>query len=220
MLHLKNGRNESLLDNELETSTGPDRTGIRHCAGGRLLATTQPDALRITRTGTGGLRPLGAQPGGTVGRGPLEFTQNHSAMKNRAEKIIAGLFTILSLLVWSAVACQAQFPDCCQQAATYKDQLDQITIKYNESIRVLTETRQAGDEVISQKNNRITQLEKEANTKLTSASGRETDARNAYKQTTTNLEWVRKELQDELVKNRLFGWGRRRWIRNTLNHLP
>ena len=87
-------------------------------------------------------------------------------------------------------------------------------------MKVLAETRQAGDEVISQKNNRITQLEKEANTKLTGASGRETDIRNAFKQTTTNLEWVRKELQDELVKSRFLGFGRRRWIRNTLNHLP
>jgi len=141
-------------------------------------------------------------------------------MKNPTEKIIAGLFTILSLLVWSAVACQAQFPDCCQQAATYKVQLDQITTKYNESVKVLAETRQAGDEVISQKNNRITQLEKEANTKLTGASGRETDIRNAFKQTSTNLEWVRKELQDELVKSRFLGFGRRKWIQKTLNHLP
>lgn len=141
-------------------------------------------------------------------------------MKHVTEKIIAVVFTILSLVVWSAVACQAQFPDCCQQAATYKAQLNQITLKYNESVKVLAETRQAGDEVISQKNDRITQLEKEANTKLTNASGREQEYKNAYKQTSTNLEWVRKELQDELVKSRPLGFGRRAWIRNTLKRLP
>jgi hypothetical protein len=141
-------------------------------------------------------------------------------MKNVTEKIIAGIFTILMLLVWSSVACQAQFGDCCQQALGYKTQLDAMTVKYNKAVDLLGETRDAGQAVIKEKDDRITQLEKEANTKLTAASGRETDIRNAYTQTNTNLEWVKKELQDELVRTRLFGFGRRAFIRNTLKRLP
>ncbi|GAB3881376.1 hypothetical protein GCM10028825_02450 [Spirosoma agri] len=140
-------------------------------------------------------------------------------MKNQTEKIIAGLTAVLALLVWSALVAQGQpvpIPDCCTQAITYKQQLEQMTSKYNESVSLLQQTRLAGRDLIQEKDARIKALQDQANAKLTTASGRERQVGQALVESNGQIKELRSELESELLRTRLLGWGRKRWIKSVL----
>ncbi|WP_338871751.1 hypothetical protein WBJ53_26205 [Spirosoma sp. SC4-14] len=136
-------------------------------------------------------------------------------MKISTEKIIALVTGVLAMLFFVAVMVQAQpvpIEDCCSQAISYKQQLEQMTKRYSESSRVLAETRKAGDDLVAEKDRRIKSLQDEANAKLTSANSRDKNYLDA-------LKMVRSELENEMLRTRFLGIGRRKWAKQLRERL-
>lgn len=136
-------------------------------------------------------------------------------MNNKTEKLIALVTGILAMLVFTAVMVQAQpvpIADCCQQAIDYKSQLELMTKKYTESTKVLAETRKAGDDLVAEKDRRIKSLQDEANAKLTSTNSRDKNYLEA-------LKMVRSELENEMLRTRFLGIGRRKWAKQLRERL-
>lgn len=127
------------------------------------------------------------------------------------------LLIFLALLV--AGSAQAQILDCCQQAVKFKSDLDAMTLKYNRASQLLTETRKAGDAVQHQKDARIDALQKEANTKLTTANDQAKVVKQAFDQTDLKLTLARSELENEMLRGRFLGFGRKRWANQLLKKL-
>lgn len=134
-------------------------------------------------------------------------------MKNKTEKLIALVTGVLALIMWTAVWAQAQLvPDCCMQAIQLQHELRLMTDKYNKSVIVLEETRKAGDDLVAEKDERIKALQDKANAKLTTNSGKEKKAIDA-------LKTMRSELENEMLRSRFLGIGRRKWAKQLRDRL-
>lgn len=142
----------------------------------------------------------------------------------KTQKLIVIILSILSIIVWVGVLTQAQpvplpIQDCCQQAISYKHDLDALTNKYQQTIKLLEQTREAGNDLIREKESRIQVVQAEANTKLTIASGKEKLITGSLTLANTRLDLVRSELENVLMLPWFGNWGKKKVARKLLKQI-
>ncbi|GAB4052597.1 hypothetical protein [Spirosoma litoris] len=138
-------------------------------------------------------------------------------------KLIVIILSILSIMVWAGVLTQAQplpvVQDCCQQAISYKHDLDALTSKYQQTVNLLEQTRSAGNDLIREKESRIQAVQNEANSKLTVASTKEKVIASSLTLATTRLDLVRSELENVLMLPWFGNWGKKKVARKILKQI-